>query len=82
MAAKHLCVQQHCETTKDQKNLHLQAMKQNRKRKLSFGIPETSPSQFHRDLYEMLISANIPPNKVSNKQFINFMRKYTNKLSN
>ena len=27
----------------------------------------------------MLISANIPPNKVSNKQFINFMRKYTNR---
>jgi hypothetical protein len=27
----------------------------------------------------MLISANIPLNKVSNKQFINFMEKYTNR---
>jgi hypothetical protein len=82
MAAKRFCVHQHCETAKYQTNLHLQSMKQNRQ-KMLFENPETSTSsktsQFHRDLCEMLISANIPMNKVSNKQFINFMEKYTNR---
>jgi hypothetical protein len=82
MAAKRFSARQHCETTKHQKNLHLQSMKQNRQ-KLLLENPETSTSsktsQFHRDLCEMLISANIPLNKVSNKQFINFMEKYTNR---
>jgi hypothetical protein len=78
MAAKRFCVHQHCETAKHQKNLHLQSMKQNRQ-KLLFENPETLTSQFHRDLCEMLISANIPLNKVSNKQFINFMEIYTNR---
>jgi hypothetical protein len=82
MAAKRFCVHQHCETAKHQKNLHLQFMKQNRQ-KLLLENPETSTSsktsQFHRDLCEMLILANIPLNKVSNKQFINFMEKYTNR---
>jgi hypothetical protein len=55
-------------------------MKQNRQ-KLRPENPETSSktSQFQRDLCEMVISANIPLNKVSNKQFINFMEEYTNK---
>jgi hypothetical protein len=82
MTAEHFCVRQHCETAKHQKNLHLQSMKQNWQ-KLLFENPETSTSsktlQFHRDLCEMLISANIPLNKVSNKQSINFMEKYTNR---
>jgi hypothetical protein len=81
MAAKRFCVHQHCEGTKHQKNLHLQSMKQNRQKPLLENL-ETSTSsntsQFHRDLCEMLISANILLNKVSNKQFINFMEKYTN----
>jgi hypothetical protein len=82
MAAKRFCMQQHYETVKHQKNLHLQSMKQNRQ-KLLFENPATSSlnetSQFHRDLCEMLISANIPMNKVSNKQFINLLEKYTNR---
>jgi hypothetical protein len=82
MAAKRFCVQQHCETTKHQKNLHLQSMKQNRQ-KLLFENPETSSSsktsQFHRDLCEMLLSANIPLNKASNKHFVSFREKYTNR---
>jgi hypothetical protein len=57
-------------------------MKQNRQ-KLLLENPETSTSskmsQFHRDLCEMLISANVPLNKASNKQFINSMGKYTNR---
>ena len=57
-------------------------MKQNRQ-KLLFEYPETTKSsqtsQFHRDLCEMLISANVPLNKVSKKQFINFIEKYTNR---
>jgi hypothetical protein len=57
-------------------------MKQNRQ-KLLLENPETSTSsqtsQFYRDLCEMLISANVPLNKVSNKQFINCMGKYTNR---
>jgi hypothetical protein len=82
MAAKRFCVRQHRETAKHQKNLQLQSMKQNRQ-KLLLENPETSTSsktsQFHRDLCETFISANIPLNKVSNKQFINFMQKYTNR---
>jgi hypothetical protein len=81
MAEKRFCVRQHCDTAKHQKNLHLQSMKQNRQ-KLLLENPETSTSsktsQFHSDLCEMLISANIPLNKVSNKQSLNFMEKYTN----
>jgi hypothetical protein len=82
MAAKRFCVCQHCETAKHQKNLHLQSMKQNRQ-KLLLENPETSTSskmsQFHRDLCEMLISANILLKKVRNKQFTNFMEKYRNR---
>jgi hypothetical protein len=82
MAAKHLCVCQHCETAEHQKNLHLQPTKQNWQ-KLQFENPETSTSsktsQFHRDLCEMFISANILPNKVSSKQFISFMENYMNR---
>jgi hypothetical protein len=78
MAAKRFCVHQHCEGAKHHRNLNLQSMKQNRQ-KLLFENPETlassKTSQFHRDLCEMLISANIPLNKVSNNQFINFMEK-------
>jgi hypothetical protein len=83
MAAKCFCVCQHCETAKHQKNLNLRSMKQNRQ-KLLLENPETSTSsktsQFHRDLCEMLILANIPLNKVSNKQFINFMEKCMNRI--
>jgi hypothetical protein len=82
MAAKRYCVRQHSESVKHQKNLHLQSTKQTRQ-KLLLENPETSTasktSQFHRDLCEMLISANIPLNKVSNKQFTNFMEKYRNR---
>jgi hypothetical protein len=82
MAEQRFRVRQHCEPAKHQKNLHLQSMKQNRQA-LLLENPETSTSsktsQFHWDLCEMLISANIPLNKVSNKLFINFMEKYTNR---
>jgi hypothetical protein len=44
MAAKCFCVQQHCETTKQRKQLHLQSTKHNRQ-KLLFENPETSPSK-------------------------------------
>jgi hypothetical protein len=57
-------------------------MKQNRQ-KLLLENPETLTRrkawQFHRDLCEMLISADIPLNNISNKQFISFVEKYTNR---
>jgi hypothetical protein len=82
MAAKRFCVRQHCETAKHQKNLHLQSMKLIRQELLLENhktSTSSKTSQFHRDLCEMLISANIPPNKASNKQLINFIEKYTNR---
>ena len=75
---QNVCVQQPCETIKHQKNLHLQSMKQNRRKLLSRNQETSSlnkTSQLHRDLCETLISANIQLNTVSNKQFINFFEK-------
>jgi hypothetical protein len=42
--------------------------------------PSNKTSEFSKDLCEMMLSANIPLNKVNNEQFKTFLKKYTTHL--
>lgn len=76
MAAKRYCVQEHGWTTKHRKKSVLVVHERNEAKTVAL-YSETSSlsktSQIHRDLCEVVISADILPNKVRNKQFSNFV---------
>jgi hypothetical protein len=68
---------------KHKNNLSRQTSHQSRQQ-LLFDNTATSPSnktsEFSEDLCEMMVSDNIPLNKVNNEQFRTFLEKYTTQL--
>jgi hypothetical protein len=73
-------VQQHCDTAKHKNSLSTQTSHQSRQRRLfdNTATPSSNKtSEFSKDLCEMMVSANIPLNKVNNEQFKTSLEKYT-----
>jgi hypothetical protein len=83
-AGKRFNVQQHCDMEKHKNILSRQTNHQSRQRLLFDNTATPSPSnktsEFSKDLCEMMVSANIPLNKVDNEQFKTFLEKYTTYL--
>jgi hypothetical protein len=80
-AEKCFTVQQHCSMTKHKNNLSRDSTKESRQHlfeNASATSPSNKMSEFYKDLFHMMVSANIPLNKVSNQQFKYFFEKYTN----
>jgi hypothetical protein len=77
-AEKCFTVQQHCSTTKHKNNLSRHSTKENRQcllfEKASATSPSNKTSEFSKDLCQMMVSANIPLNKVSKQQFNTSLR--------
>lgn len=83
VAEKRFNVQQHCNTAKHSSNVKRQHIDKKRQQ-LIFDkavAPSTMDrsSVFSKELCEMMVSANIPLNKVDNPHFKNFLEKYTKK---
>ena len=79
---KRFHVQQHCSTAKHKNNLARNVALENRQQllfeKISSSSTTSKTSDFNKDLCTMMMSANIPLEKVNNQQFSNFLQKYTN----
>lgn len=79
-SVKRFHVQQHCDTAKHKTNINRQSAHQSRQLFLldtAKGSTSSKSSEFSKDLCEMMVSANIPLNKVNYENFKKCMEKYT-----
>lgn len=81
-AERRFNVEQHCNSDKHKKNLSLKDDSEKRQTLLFKNAAEdpqlTRKSEFASDLCDMMMSADIPINKLNNPKFENFLTKWTN----